>query len=63
VAPIQLLTAWAADPSANAAANRPASTVPKPRNNDAANTSSNATVAPRKAMSMVESIIRSGPFV
>ena len=62
VAPIDAVTACAADPSAKAAANRPASTVPKPRNSDAASTSSSATVAPRKAMSMVESIIRSGPF-
>ena len=62
VAPIDAVTACAADPSAKAAANLPASTVPKPRNSDAASTSSSATVAPRKAMSMVESIIRSGPF-
>ena len=51
VEPIESLTACAADPRANAAASRPASTVPKPRNNAAASTSSSATVAPRKAMS------------
>ena len=59
VEPIEELTACAADPNANAAASRPARTVPKPRNSDAASTNSSATVAPRKAISRVESSINS----
>ena len=58
VEPIEQLTACAAEPNAKAAASRPASTVPKPRNSDAASTSSSATVAPRKAISRAESSIK-----
>ena len=59
VVPIDEVTACAAEPSAKAAASRPASTVPKPRYSEAASTKSSATVAPRNAMSMVENDIRS----
>src|SRR5580658_9842732 len=57
--PIAEVTAWATDPSAKAAASRPATTFPKSRNNDAASSINSATVAARNAISGAESSISS----